>query len=219
MDKFKKETLSIFENINKNNPLYLILINDLIKKLNNLEYKTEEEEQIQLALILLNFIKGNISLIGLNINKINKDLKNNIKKIVVQFSDKPYCNISKEINNLNSFQNESILNLVKSFEISYKNEQINFIKKCYKKIIFDNLQNFFGKNFMINDEFLRKNGWKKEKNYVIINNDLDNNKNISNNIDVNQAINDIKFIGENTIKLDKFIQANLLISPIEKNYN
>jgi len=219
MDKFKKETLSIFENINKNNPLYLILINDLIKKLNNLEYKTEEEEQIQLALILLNFIKGNISLIGLNINKINKDLKNNIKKIVVQFSDKPYCNISKEINNLNSFQNESILNLVKSFEISYKNEQINFIKKSYKKIIFDNLQNFFGKNFMINDEFLRKNGWKKEKNYVIINNDLDNNKNISNNIDVNQAINDIKFIGENTIKLDKFIQANLLISPIEKNYN
>ena len=217
MDKFKKETLSIFENINKNNPLYLILINDLIKKLNNLEYKTEEEEQIQLALILLNFIKGNISLIGLNINKINKDLKNNIKKIVVQFSDKPYCNISKEINNLNSFQNESILNLVKSFEISYKNEQINFIKKSYKKIIFDNLQNFFGKNFMINDEFLRKNGWKKEKNYVIINNDLDNNKNISNNIDVNQAINDIKFIGENTIKLDKFIQANLLISPIEKN--
>ena len=219
MDKFKKETLSIFENINKNNPLYLILINDLIKKLNNLEYKNEEEEQIQLALILLNFIKGNISLIGLNINKINKDLKNNIKKIVVQFSDKPYCNISKEINNLNSFQNESILNLVKSFEISYKNEQINFIKKSYKKIIFDNLQNFFGKNFMINDEFLRKNGWKKEKNYVIINNDLDNNKNISNNIDVNQAINDIKFIGENTIKLDKFIQANLLISPIEKNYN
>ena len=217
MDKFKKETLSIFENINKNNPLYLILINDLIKKLNNLEYKNEEEEQIQLALILLNFIKGNISLIGLNINKINKDLKNNIKKIVVQFSDKPYCNISKEINNLNSFQNESILNLVKSFEISYKNEQINFIKKSYKKIIFDNLQNFFGKNFMINDEFLRKNGWKKEKNYVIINNDLDNNKNISNNIDVNQAINDIKFIGENTIKLDKFIQANLLISPIEKN--
>ena len=219
MDKFKKETLSIFENLKNNNPLYLFLINDLIKKLNNVEYKNEEEEQIQLAYILLNFIKGKISLIGLNINKINKDLKNNFKKIVVQFSDKPYCNLSKEINNLNSYQNESILNLVKSFEISYKNEQINFIKKSYKKIIFDNLQNFFGKNFPINDEFLEKNGWKKEKNYVIINNDLDYNNNITNKIDVNQAINDIKFIGENTIKLDKIIQANLLIPPIEKEYN
>ena len=219
MDKFKKETLSIFENINKNNPLYLILINDLIKKLNNLEYKTEEEEQIQLALILLNFIKGNISLIGLNINKINKDLKNNIKKIVVQFSDKPYCNISKEINNLNSFQNESILNLINSFEISYLNGQINFINKSYKKIIADNLQNFFGKNFLINNEFLDKNGWKREKNYFIINDNSDYNKKNLNNIDVNQAINDIKFIGENTIKLDKIIQANILISPIEKIYS
>jgi len=219
MDNFKKETLSILENLTNNNPLYLILINDLIKKLNNFNYKNEEEEQIQLALILLNFIKGNISLIGLNINRINKDLKNNIKKIVVQFSEKPYCNLSKEINNLNSFQNESILNLVKSFEIFYKKEQINFIKKSYKKIIFDNLQNFFEKSFLIDNEFLEKNGWKKEKNYVIINNDSDDNQKISNNIDVNQAINDIKFIGENTIKLDKFIQANLLISPIEKNYN
>ena len=219
MDKFKKETLSIFDNINKNNPLYLILINDLIKKLNNLEYKTEEEEQIQLALILLNFIKGNISLIGLNLNKINKNLKNNIKKIVVQFSDKIYCNLNKEINNLKPSQNESILNLINSFEISYLNGQINFINKSYKKIIADNLQNFFGKNFLINNEFLDKNGWKREKNYFIINDNSDYNKKNLNNIDVNQAINDIKFIGENTIKLDKIIQANILISPIEKIYS
>ena len=72
---------------------------------------------------------------------------------------------------------------------------------------------------MIDNEFLNKNGWKREKNYVIINDDSDYNKNNSNNIDVNQAINDIKFIGENTIKLDKIIQANILISPIEKIYN
>ena len=34
-----------------------------------------------------------------------------------------------------------------------------------------------------------------------------------------KKINDIKFIGENTIKLDKIIQANILISPIEKIYS
>ena len=72
---------------------------------------------------------------------------------------------------------------------------------------------------MIDNEFLNKNGWKREKNYVIINDDSDYNKKNLNNIDVNQAINDIKFIGENTIKLDKIIQANILISPIEKIYN
>jgi hypothetical protein len=219
MDKFKKEILLIFEKIKVKNPSYLIIINDLIKKLENEELKKENQEQIQFALILLNFIKGNISIIGLNVNKINKDLKNNIKKIVVQFNEKPFCNLNKEINNLKPNQNEFILNLINSFEISYLNGQINFIKKSYKKIIADNLQNFFGKNFLIDNEFLNKNGWKREKNYVIINDDSDYNKKNLNNIDVNQAINDIKFIGENTIKLDKIIQANILISPIEKIYN
>ena len=219
MDKFKKEILLINENLKVKNPSYLIIINDLIKKLEKEELTNENGEQIQFALVLLNFIKGNISLIGLNLNKINKNLKNNIKKIVVQFSDKIYCNLNKEINNLKPSQNESILNLINSFEISYLNGQINFINKSYKKIIADNLQNFFGKNFLINNEFLDKNGWKREKNYFIINDNSDYNKKNLNNIDVNQAINDIKFIGENTIKLDKIIQANILISPIEKIYS
>ena len=83
MDKFKKEILLINENLKVKNPSYLIIINDLIKKLENEELKKENQEQIQFALILLNFIKGNISIIGLNVNKINRDLKNNIKKIVV----------------------------------------------------------------------------------------------------------------------------------------
>lgn len=219
MEKYKKETLLILENLKVNNPSYLIVIKDLIKKLEKEELTNENGEQIQFALVLLNFIKGNISLIGLNLNKINKNLKNNIKKIVVQFSDKIYCNLNKEINNLKPSQNESILNLINSFEISYLNGQINFINKSYKKIIADNLQNFFGKNFLINNEFLDKNGWKREKNYFIINDNSDCNKKNLNNIDVNQAINDIKFIGENTIKLDKIIQANILISPIEKIYS
>jgi hypothetical protein len=218
MDQFKEKTLLILEKISSNDSSFKFITNELKKILKKVETKEINEiQEINFSLILLNFIEGNISTIGLNYTIFDKKIKDAIKKIVVQFSENPFCNINKELKILFEFQNESVLNLIKAFEISYKNGQINFIQKAYKKIKFDNLLNILGKN-VVNNEFLEKNGWKLDSKFVVINDGKNKKNNISNNnnIDVIQAINDIKFIGETNIKLDKFIQGNLLIEPIEK---
>jgi len=98
MDQFKEKTLLILEKISSNDSSFKFLTNELKNNLKKVETKEINEiQEINFSLILLNFIEGNISTIGLNYTIFDKKIKDAIKKIVVQFSENPFCNINKEL--------------------------------------------------------------------------------------------------------------------------
>lgn len=193
---------------------YLIPVQRLRNALCGLDHQTNES---QICLVLLNFISNNFSLLSLKTNHINKKDLSILQNISYSYYQNPYPNIYTELRSL-SQDNKYIANLIKSTINVYKMLQLNYIEKFYSKITVSHLTDLVGKEIPIeNPKFLVEHGWKKEKDYFII----EGKENQREKFNSKEAMSNLEFLGKLNTALDKVTQANILIknneSDLKKN--
>ena len=173
---------------------------ELIQTLQNLEKKAETAET-QLNAILLNFLIGNYTLYDFNFNLISKETKEVLQKLMKALYENvlPYVyGIFDQIKTGKEKLNPLLLEACKK---TYKQKQIDFIRRFYKKILYKNLRNYFTMNDI--DKVIAEEGWLKEKDFVI-----PTQKNETPEFNVGKEIEDIKYINDMNIQFNKLIKEH-----------
>lgn len=189
---------------------YLIPVQRLRNALNGLEQQTNES---QICLVLLNFISNNFSLLTLKTNHIKKKELSILQNISYACHQNAYPNIYNELRSL-SQDNKYIADLIKSTINVYKMLQLNYIEKFYSKITVNHLTELIGKEVSFESpKFLAEHGWKKEKDYIII----EGKENQRAKFNSKEAMSNLEFLGKMNTALDKITQANILIKNNEND--
>ena len=92
-------------------------------------------------------------------------------------------------------------NLIEACKKTYKQKQIDFIRKFYSKILLKNLKDFFPAKDI--DAIIAEEGWTKDKDYII-----PNEKNASPEFNVAKEIEDIKYINDMNVQFNKLIKEH-----------
>ena len=100
--------------------------------------------------------------------------------------DKKNSNSLKEKKNNNEINNE---------------QQIDFIRRFYNKILMKNLKDYFPANEI--DKIIAEEGWVKDKEYII-----PNERNASPEFNVAKEIEDIKYINDMNVQFNKLIKEH-----------
>lgn len=187
---------------------YLIPVKRLRNALNSLVHQTNES---QICLVLLNYISNNFSLLSLKTNHINKKDLFILQNISYAYHQNVYPNIYNELRSL-SQDNIYVTNLIKSTINVYKMLQLNYIEKFYSRITVAHLSELTGKEIPYESpKFLAERGWKKEKDYIII----EGKQNQRPKFNSIEAMSNLEFLGKLNTALDKVTQANILIKKNE----
>ena len=115
---------------------------ELIETLKETEKKKETSE-IQLTAILLNFLIGNYALYGFNFNLISKETKEAIEKLMKALYDKVLPDAYSLFDSIKTGKEKINPLLLEACKKTYKQKQIDFIRKFYSKILLKNLKDFF----------------------------------------------------------------------------
>ena len=84
---------------------------------------------------------------------------------------------------------------------TYKQKQIDFIRRFYNKILMKNLKDYFPANEI--DKIIAEEGWVKDKEYII-----PNERNASPEFNVAKEIEDIKYINDMNVQFNKLIKEH-----------
>ena len=173
---------------------------ELIQTLQNLE-KKEETAETQLTAILLNFLLGNYNLYGFNFNLISKETKEAIQKLMKALYDNVLPNAYGLFDSIKTGKEKLNPLLLEACKKTYKQKQIDFIRRFYHKILYKNLKDFFPLNDV--DKIIAEEGWIKEKEFII-----PTEKNATPEFNVAKEIEDIKYINDMNIQFNKLIKEH-----------
>ena len=173
---------------------------ELIQTLQNLE-KKEETAETQLTAILLNFLLGNYNLYGFNFNLISKETKETIQKLMKALYDNVLPNAYGLFDSIKTGKEKLNPLLLEACKKTYKQKQIDFIRRFYHKILYKNLKDFFPLNDI--DKIISEEGWIKEKEFII-----PTEKNATPEFNVAKEIEDIKYINDMNIQFNKLIKEH-----------
>ena len=173
---------------------------ELIQTLQNLEKKAETAET-QLNAILLNFLIGNYTLYDFNFNLISKETKEVLQKLMKALYENVLTNVYGIFDQIKTGKEKLNPLLLEACKKTYKQKQIDFIRRFYKKILYKNLRNYFTMNDI--DKVIAEEGWLKEKDFVI-----PTQKNETPEFNVGKEIEDIKYINDMNIQFNKLIKEH-----------
>ena len=173
---------------------------ELIQTLQNLE-KKEETAETQLTAILLNFLLGNYNLYGFNFNLISKETKEAIQKLMKALYDNVLPNAYGLFDSIKTGKEKLNPLLLEACKKTYKQKQIDFIRRFYHKILYKNLKDFFPLNDI--DKIIAEEGWIKEKEFII-----PTEKNATPEFNVAKEIEDIKYINDMNVQFNKLIKEH-----------
>ena len=173
---------------------------ELIQTLQNLEKKAETAET-QLNAILLNFLTGNYTLYDFNFNLISKETKEVLQKLMKALYENVLPNVYGIFDQIKTGKEKLNPLLLEACKKTYKQKQIDFIRRFYKKILYKNLRNYFTMNDI--DKVIAEEGWLKEKDFVI-----PTQKNETPEFNVGKEIEDIKYINDMNIQFNKLIKEH-----------
>ena len=199
MDSYKEEVKELFNEM-KSSKNYETRAKNLINILSKVK---EPNENILISIILLNFILGNFSLSTLRRNKIERKKLEILANINEKNDSCPYPNIATELSQL-KMDHQTVQMLVEAFAYIYKKKQIEFISQFYSKITVEQLADYLGKDFLVTEEFLKENRWKKEKNYFLT-------SFVKSGTTPHYSPEDVEFIGKMTTQLEKITQAHQIV--------
>ena len=200
MEGVKEKVDEIIQLLKEKDTLYHPRCLEVIETLNNLEKKKVTAET-QLTSILLNFICGNYSLFGFNFDLINDNTIKAIQIILKKIYENVYPNLSTDFDLIKNGKEKINPLLIEYCKQTYRQKQIDFIRKFFSKISYNNLSQYFEQNEI--DAIIANEGWVREKEYVI-----PNNKNISADFNVGKEIEDVRFINSTNIQLNKLIKEH-----------
>ena len=173
---------------------------ELIQQLQNLEKKAETAET-QLTAILLNFLIGNYNLYNFNFNLISKETKDAIQKLMKALYDNVLPNAYQLFDGIKTGKEKINFSLLEACKKTYKQKQIDFIRRFYHKILNKNLKDYFPINEI--DKIIAEEGWIKDKEYII-----PTEKNATPEFNVAKEIEDIKYINDMNVQFNKLIKEH-----------
>ena len=200
MAELQEKVDEIIQLLKEKDSLYQPKCLELIDTLNNLEKKKITSET-QLTSILLNFICGNYSLFGFNFDLIDENTMKAIQIILKKIYENTYPNLSTDFDLIKTGKEKINPLLIEYCKQTYKQKQIDFIRKFFSKINYNNLAQYFPKNEI--DAIIVNEGWVRVKEYVI-----PNNKNAAAEFNVGKEIEDVRFINSMNIQLNKLIKEH-----------
>ena len=173
---------------------------ELIEALQNLEKKSETAET-QLNAILLNFLIGNYTLYGFNFNLISKETKDVIQRLMKALYNNVLPNVYGIFDQIKTGKEKLNPLLLEACKKTYRQKQIEFISRFYRKILYKNLRDYFTMDDV--DKVIKEEGWQKEKEFVI-----PTQKNETPEFNVGKEIEDVKYINDMNIQFNKLIKEH-----------
>ena len=175
--------------------------------------KKSETSEIQLNAILLNFLIGNYNFYGFNFNLISKETKDAIQKLMKALYENVLPNAYPLFDAIKTGKEKLNPLLIEACKKTYKQKQIDFIRRFYSKILYKNLKDFFPINEI--DKIVAEEGWIKEKEYI-----LPTEKNSTPEFNVGKEIEDIKYINDMNVQFNKLIKEHEhLVNFLNSNLN
>ena len=175
--------------------------------------KKSETSEIQLNAILLNFLIGNYNFYGFKFNLINKETKDAIQKLMKALYENVLPNAYPLFDAIKTGKEKLNPLLIEACKKTYKQKQIDFIRRFYSKILYKNLKDFFPINEI--DKIVAEEGWIKEKEYI-----LPTEKNSTPEFNVGKEIEDIKYINDMNVQFNKLIKEHEhLVNFLNSNLN
>ena len=200
MEKMDEKISEIITLVNNKDFTYKSKSSELIQTLKEIEKKKETSET-QLTAILLNFLIGNYKLYGFNFNLISKETKDAIEKLMKALYDSVLPNAYSLFDSIKTGKEKINPLLLEACKKTYKQKQIDFIRKFYNKILYKNLKDYFPINDI--DKIIADEGWTKDKDYIV-----PNEKNASPEFNVAKEIEDIKYINDMNVQFNKLIKEH-----------
>jgi hypothetical protein len=173
MEQIRKDIQNIITLIKSNvNGNYSTQINSVLK---TLQSQTNQTHEIQLYVVLLQFILNTFSTVFIKVNHIKQGTKNEIDNIIKEYNDKPYSNIDFNVNMIKQLNNDIplIAPLLDTFMLIYRKKQLIHISKFYSKIKLDTLSNILGKEVNLDNAFFSRLGWIKKDNHVVLTKEIE----------------------------------------------
>ena len=175
--------------------------------------KKSETSEIQLNAILLNFLIGNYNFYGFNFNLISKETKDAIQKLMKALYENVLPNAYPLFDSIKTGKEKLNPLLIEACKKTYKQKQIDFIRRFYSKILYKKLKDFFPINEI--DKIVAEEGWIKEKEYI-----LPTEKNSTPEFNVGKEIEDIKYINDMNVQFNKLIKEHEhLVNFLNSNLN
>jgi len=200
MEKMDEKLSEIINLVNNKDFTYKSKSLELIQTLKEIEKKKETSET-QLTAILLNFLVGNYNLYGFNFNLISKETKDAIEKLMKALYENVLPNAYSLFDGIKTGKEKINPLLIEACKKTYKQKQIDFIRKFYNKILYKNLKDYFPLNDV--DKIIAEEGWKKDKDYIV-----PNEKNAAPEFNVAKEIEDIKYINDMNVQFNKLIKEH-----------
>ena len=200
MEKMDEKISEIITLVNNKDFTYKSKSSELIQTLKEIEKKKETSET-QLTAILLNFLIGNYNLYGFNFNLISKETKDAIEKLMKALYENVLPNAYALFDSIKTGKEKINPLLIEACKKTYKQKQIDFIRKFYNKILYKNLKDYFPLNDV--DKIIAEEGWKKDKDYIV-----PNEKNAAPEFNVAKEIEDIKYINDMNVQFNKLIKEH-----------
>ena len=200
MEKMDEKLSEIINLVNNKDFTYKSKSLELIQTLKEIEKKKETSET-QLTAILLNFLVGNYNLYGFNFNLISKETKDAIEKLMKALYENVLPNAYALFDGIKTGKEKINPLLIEACKKTYKQKQIDFIRKFYNKILYKNLKDYFPLNDV--DKIIAEEGWKKDKDYIV-----PNEKNAAPEFNVAKEIEDIKYINDMNVQFNKLIKEH-----------
>ena len=200
MEKMDEKLSEIINLVNNKDFTYKSKSLELIQTLKEIEKKKETSET-QLTAILLNFLVGNFNLYGFNFNLISKETKDAIEKLMKALYENVLPNAYALFDGIKTGKEKINPLLIEACKKTYKQKQIDFIRKFYNKILYKNLKDYFPLNDV--DKIIAEEGWKKDKDYIV-----PNEKNAAPEFNVAKEIEDIKYINDMNVQFNKLIKEH-----------
>ena len=175
--------------------------------------KKSETSEIQLNAILLNFLIGNYNFYGFNFNLISKETKDAIQKLMKALYENVLPNAYPLFDSIKTGKEKLNPLLIEACKKTYKQKQIDFIRRFYSKILYKNLKDFFPINEI--DKIVAEEGWIKEKEYILPTENYSTPE-----FNVGKEIEDIKYINDMNVQFNKLIKEHEhLVNFLNSNLN
>lgn len=173
MERIRNDIQNVITLIKNNvNGNYSTQINSVLK---TLQSQTNQTHEIQLYVVLLQFILNTFSIVFIKVNHIKQETKKKIDVIIKEYNNKPYSNIDSSVNEIKQLNDDIplIAPLLDAFMLIYRKKQLIHISKFYSKIKLDTLSNILGKEVNLDNAFFSKYGWIKKDNHVVITKEIE----------------------------------------------
>lgn len=174
MEQIRNDIQNVIKCIQSNeNANHTEQINTVMSSLVSQENQTHE---IQLYVVLLQFVLNSFSIVFTKVNHIKQDTKKEIDSIIRVYNNKPYANIDDNINEIKKLNNDIplIAPLIEVFMTVYRKKQLTHISKFYSTIKLDTLSSLLGKEVELDEAFFNKVGWINNGDHVVITREIEN---------------------------------------------